>query len=131
MPLTPTLLSVLDAIAASGASSNADDFIFVSKRQKKDDKEGEKKPFYDIRTALKRICERAGVTKRVYPHLFRHSCATHLMGSGVNVRIIQGYLGHAQIGTTEFYTHVAAKHLTGAADIMEGIIKPGKKRMFS
>jgi len=126
LPLTTTLLASLDAIIDPGASLRADDFIFLSKRQKKDDTDHEKKPIYDIRTALKRICKKAGVTKRVYPHLFRHSCATHLMGSGVNLRIIQGYMGHTASTTTEFYTHVAAAHLAGASDIMEGII--GKKQ---
>jgi len=126
LPLTTTLLASIDAIVDPGASSRADDFVFLSKRQKKDDTDQEKKPIYDIRTALKRICKKAGVTKRVYPHLFRHSCATHLMGSGVNLRIIQGYMGHTASTTTEFYTHVAAAHLAGASDIMEGII--GKKQ---
>ena len=126
LPLPPTLYSSLMAIIDPEASSQAVDFVFASKRQKKDDKEGKKSPIYDIRTALKRICAKAGVTKRVYPHLFRHSCATHLMGSGVNARVIQKYMGHAQLATTEFYTHVAAKHLDGAAGVMEGII--GKQR---
>jgi site-specific recombinase XerD len=72
------------------------------------------KPFNNIRKALARICKRAEVTKKVTPHLFRHSIATHLMGADVNLRTIQQYLGHTQIATTEFYTHVALGHLRSA-----------------
>ena len=71
-------------------------------------------PIQNIRKALERFCKAAKVTKKVNPHLFRHSIATHLMGADVNLRTIQQYLGHAQISTTEFYTHVAMGHLRQA-----------------
>lgn len=77
-------------------------------------------PVGDIRAAIKRICKAAGVTKKVTPHLFRHSIATHLMGADVNMRTIQQYLGHSQIATTEFYTHVALGHLRSAQDLISG-----------
>lgn len=76
-------------------------------------------PIQNIRNALARICERAGVTKKVNPHLFRHSIATHLMGADVNMRTIQQYLGHTQVATTEFYTHVALGHLRNAQKTVE------------
>jgi len=64
------------------------------------------KPIGDIRSAIKRICHLAGIIKHVTPHTFRHSIATHLMGAGVNASIVQRFLGHAQITTTQFYSHV-------------------------
>lgn len=56
---------------------------------------------------LKEIALEAGITKRVYPHLFRHSFATHLIEQGTDLKIVQELLGHNNIKTTEVYIHIA------------------------
>jgi integrase/recombinase XerD len=60
-----------------------------------------------IRRLVRTLGERAAVTRRVTPHMFRHSVATYLLEEGVDIRYVQRLLGHRSIVTTEIYTHVA------------------------
>ncbi len=68
-----------------------------------------------IRTVQKifeNACKKAGIAKDMAVHTLRHSFATHLLESGVDVRYIQELLGHASSKTTEIYTHVSMKNLS-------------------
>ena len=78
--------------------------IFLSER-------GTKLTTARIWQIVKRISRHSGLEKNIYPHLLRHSFATHLLSNGADLRIIQEMLGHADISTTQVYTHVDQQRL--------------------
>jgi integrase/recombinase XerD len=78
--------------------------IFLSER-------GTKLTTARIWQIVKKHAQHAGLEKNVYPHLLRHSFATHLLSNGADLRIIQEMLGHADISTTQVYTHVDQQRL--------------------
>lgn len=69
-----------------------------------------------VRARLKKRASEQGIWKRVYPHLLRHSCASHLLESSGDLRAVQELLGHADIGTTQIYTHLDFQHLAKVYD---------------
>jgi len=67
-------------------------------------------------------CRKAGITKKVSVHSLRHSFATHLLESGVDIRYIQEILGHKSSKTTEIYTHVSIKNLSDIRNPLDTIL---------
>jgi integrase/recombinase XerD len=106
VPVPQLLLDLISAIKPA----HQEDYVFVNRRTRR--------PVNDIRRPIERARVKAGIIKKVTPHLFRHSIATHLLGKSVNLRTIQKFLGHAQVLTTEFYTHVDMGHMRTASDAM-------------
>lgn len=82
----------------------ASDILFLNRR-------GNKLSRAMIFTIVRRLAEKAGIQKKISPHTFRHSFATHLLENGADLRAIQQMLGHESITTTEVYMHVDSKHL--------------------
>jgi integrase/recombinase XerD len=63
---------------------------------------------------VKKYASRVGLGDKVSPHVLRHSCATHMLGRGADVRVVQELLGHASVATTQRYTKVSPEHLRRA-----------------
>ncbi len=80
------------------------DYVFLNKNGKKMSRQG----FWKI---LKGYSKKSGFDKNLYPHIFRHSFATHMLEEGADLRIVQELLGHSSISTTEIYTNLNKKHL--------------------
>jgi integrase/recombinase XerD len=71
---------------------------------------GQFEPFYSERSIsnfLKKYAELAGLEKRVYPHLLRHTSATHFVEQGTDINLLQKLLGHSNVKTTHLYTHIS------------------------
>jgi integrase/recombinase XerD len=85
----------------------AENIVFLNRR-------GNKLTRVMVFTLVKNLVQRAGIKKKVSPHTFRHSFATHLVEGGADLRAVQEMLGHESILTTEIYTHLDREYLRSA-----------------
>ena len=83
---------------------DATDIVFLNRR-------GGKLSRVSIFNLVKALAEKAGITKEISPHTFRHSFATHLVEGGADLRAVQEMLGHESITTTEIYTHLDREYI--------------------
>ncbi len=88
-------------------SKGNEDILFLNRR-------GGKLSRQMIFIMIKNLAEKAGIHKKISPHTFRHSFATHLVQNGADLRAVQDLLGHASIITTEIYTHLNREDLRKA-----------------
>jgi len=90
-------------------------WVFPAKERSRDPRSGKEMRHHvlesGLQKAVKRASQQAGIDKRVGCHTLRHSFATHMLENGVNIRVLQELLGHADVKTTEIYTHVMARDI--------------------
>ncbi|MGK5095319.1 integron integrase [Deltaproteobacteria bacterium TL4] len=92
-------------------------YVFPAKNRSIDPRSGREMRQHVLESGLQKAVTRAsgqsGIPKRIGCHTLRHSFATHMLENGVNIRVLQNLLGHADVKTTEIYTHVMKHHIDG------------------
>ena len=107
VPVGDTALEALDAwLSVRGEETGA---LFTSLR-------GGRLGTRSVHRIVKRRARAAGIDRRVTPHTLRHTFATHMLGEGADLRLIQELLGHSRLTTTQRYTHVSPEHLMKVYD---------------
>ncbi|MDQ3014634.1 MAG: tyrosine-type recombinase/integrase [bacterium] len=93
------------------ARKDMDDSLFIQFGKNSKAKESLRLTPRSVERIIKHYAIKAGISKKVTPHVIRHSFATDLLSNGADLRSVQALLGHAHIATTQIYTHVTDKHL--------------------
>ncbi len=90
-------------------------YVFPGKNRSIDPRSGKERRHHvlasGLQKAVKTAARKAGIDKRATVHTLRHSFATHMLENGINIRLLQDLLGHADVKTTEIYTHVMRKDI--------------------
>lgn len=124
VPVAPITLAVIELYknqirVHQPTLTNESDILFLNNR-------GRRLTRAMIFHLIKVLADKSGIKKKIGPHTFRHSFATHLLENGANLSDIQQMLGHSSITTTEIYLHLDKKHLTKA---LEDFHPRGKKQL--
>jgi len=100
-------------------------YVFPSKKLSTDPRSGKLRRHHldesGLQKGIRAAKNKVGIDKRVTSHTLRHSFATHLLGAGTNIRVVQRLLGHADVKTTEIYTHVLQENLADVVSPLENI----------
>ena len=75
----------------------------------------------NLQKIVVKAAQKAGINKAVHVHTLRHSFATHLLENGIDIRVIQEILGHANISTTEIYSHVSSEMIRNVKSPLDGL----------
>ena len=100
-------------------------YVFPSKKRSIDPRSGKERRHHvmesGLQKAVKRAARRAGIDKRVTCHTLRHSFATTMLENWINIRVLQELMGHADVKTTELYTHVMDKDISRISSPLDGL----------
>lgn len=107
VPVGRRAIDAVDHYLATFRDGVKEEALFVTSRGKRLDRVA-------VWRQVKQYAQGAGVERRISPHTFRHTFATHLLDNGADLRVIQEMLGHANIATTDRYTHVSQRRLQEA-----------------
>lgn len=107
--LSPTAKTIVELYIEK--RDDIDDALFVQLGRNADKSKSLRLTPRSVERILKHYAIKAGITKKVTPHVIRHSFATDLLSNGADLRSVQALLGHANIATTQVYTHVTDAHL--------------------
>ncbi len=101
-------------------------WLFPAKRRSIDPRTGREMRHHvgqsGLQKAIKKAAIRAGIKKKISCHTLRHSFATHMLEQGVNIRVLQDLLGHADVKTTEIYTHVLKQDVRNLKSPLDNIL---------
>jgi len=110
----------------NAAKSKGWQYLFPANAISKDPRSGKRMRHHLHKTALRKaifkVVKELNINKRVSPHVFRHSFATHMLEDGANIRMVQTLLGHKDVKTTEIYTHVMSTQFDSVLNPLDALI---------